>query len=74
MTLPVAIRTGAEYRRLLNAAAALRERPEDEISEEESRRLELLSVSEIFSGKRRISKAQARQLAGLLRVPVELFL
>ena len=31
-------------------------------------------VSEILSGKRGISKAQAKQLAELLRVPVELFL
>lgn len=31
-------------------------------------------VSEILSGKRSISKSQARQLAELLRVPVALFL
>lgn len=31
-------------------------------------------VSEILSGKRGISKAQAKQLAELLRVPVEMFL
>ena len=31
-------------------------------------------VSEILSGKRGISKAQARQLAEMLRVPVDLFL
>lgn len=31
-------------------------------------------VSEILSGKRGISKAQAKQLAELLRVPVDLFL
>ena len=30
-------------------------------------------VSEILNGKRSISKAQARQLAELLRVPVDLF-
>jgi HTH-type transcriptional regulator/antitoxin HigA len=118
VTLPVAIRTEEEYKRLLSAAAALMERPEEEISEEEGRRLEMLSilideyenrahplpkaephrmlaylleeksmkpsdlwtilpksrVSEILSGKRGISKAQARQLAELLRVPVDLFL
>jgi HTH-type transcriptional regulator/antitoxin HigA len=117
VTLPVAIRTKKEYDRLLGAAAALMEKPEDEISEEEGRLLELLSiligeyedrahplpkakphrmlaylleekrmkpsdlwtvlpksrVSEILSGKRGISKAQAKQLAELLRVPVDLF-
>ncbi|MCX6588612.1 MAG: helix-turn-helix domain-containing protein [Acidobacteria bacterium] len=31
-------------------------------------------VSEILNGKRSISKMQAKQLAALLRVPVELFL
>jgi HTH-type transcriptional regulator / antitoxin HigA len=115
--LPVAIRTQGEYRRLLGAAAEIMEKSEDEISEEEGRLLELLSilieeyegrahplpkakphkvlayllrekgmkasdlwavlpksrVSEILSGKRSISKAQARQLAELLRVPVDLF-
>jgi len=117
VTLPVAIRTKEEYHRLLGAAAALMEKPEDEISEEEGRLLELLSivieeyenrvhplpkakphkmlayllkeknmkpsdlwtvlpksrVSEILNGKRSISKAQARQLAELLRVPVDVF-
>ena len=116
-TLPVVIRTAAEHHRLLATAAALMEKPEDEISEEEGRLLELLSilieeyedrahplpkaaphkmlaylleeknmkpsdlwtvlpksrVSEILSGKRSISKTQARQLAELLRVPVDLF-
>jgi len=118
VTLPVAIRTEEEYHRLLGAAAALMDKPDDEISEEEGRLLELLSilideyesrahplpkaephkmlaylleekdmkpsdlrtvlpksrVSEILSGKRSISKAQAKQLAELLRVPVDLFL
>ena len=94
------------------------EKPEDEMSEEEGRLLELLSividefenrahplpkgkphkilayilheknmrpsdlwtvlprsrVSEILSGKRGISKAQAKRLAEFLRAPVELFL
>ena len=116
-TLPVAIRTEEEYHRLLGAAADLMEKSEDEISEEEGRFLELLSilideyedrahplpkskphkmlayllkekgmkpsdlwtvlpksrVSEILSGKRGISKTQAKQLAELLRVPVDLF-
>ena len=118
VTLPVAIRTEEEYHRLLGAAAALMDKPEDEMSEEEGRLLELLSilideyenrahplpkanphkmlahlleernmkpsdlwtvlprsrVSEILNGKRGISKAQAKQLAELLRVPVDLFL
>lgn len=117
-TLPVAIRTEEEYHRLLDAAAGLMEKPDDEISEEEGRLLELLSilideyenrahplpkaephkmlaylleekamkpsdlwavlpksrVSEFLNGKRSISKAQARQLAELLRVPVDLFI
>ena len=115
--LPVAIRTEEEYHRLLGAGADLMEKPEDEISEEEGRLLELLSilieeyenrahplpkskphkmlayllqeknmkpsdlwtvlpksrVSEILNGKRGISKTQAKQLAELLRVPVDLF-
>ena len=118
VTLPVAIRTEEEYHRLLAAAAALMDKPEDEMSEEKGRLLELLSilideyetrahplpkakphkmlaylleeknmkpselwsvlpksrVSEILNGKRGISKAQAKQLAELFRVPVELFL
>ena len=118
VTLPVAIRTEEEYHRLLGAAAALMDKPEDEMSEEEGRLLELLSilideyenrahplpkanphkmlahlleernmkpsdlwtvlprsrVSEILNGKRGISKAQAKQLAELLRVPLDLFL
>ena len=117
VTLPVAIRTKEEYRRLLGAAAAIMDKPEDEISEEEGRLLELLSllideyenrahplpraephkmlaylleeksmkpsdlwtvlpksrVSEILNGKRGISKTQAKQLAELFRVPVDLF-
>ena len=117
-TLPVAIHTEVEYRRLLAAAGVLMEKPEDEISEEEGRLLELLSilieeyenrahplpnakphrmlayllkerdmkpsdlwtvlpksrVSEILNGKRSISKTQAKQLAELFHVPVELFL
>lgn len=118
VTLPVAIRTEQEHQRLLGAAAALMEKPDAELSEEEGRLLELLGilideyenrahplpkaephrmlayllqekgmkpsdlwtvlpksrVSEILSGKRGISKAQAKRLAELLRVPAELFL
>ena len=118
VTLPVAIRTEEEYQRLLGAAATLMEKPKEEMSEEEVRLLELLSVlidefenrahplpkgkphkmlayileeknmkpsdlwtvlprsrvSEILSGKRGISKAQAKRLAELLCVPVEVFL
>lgn len=118
VALPVVIRTEEEYRRLLGAAAALMEKPEHAISEEEGRLLELLSilieeyeerahplpnakphkmlsyllkeknmkpsdlwtvlpksrVSEILNGKRSISKTQAKQLAELFRVPVDLFL
>ena len=43
-SLPVVIRTAAEYDRLLATAGALMEKPEDEISEEEGRLLELLSI------------------------------
>ena len=118
VALPVVIRTEEEYQRLLRSAAALVEKPEDEIPEEEGRFLELLSilieeyenrahplpktkphkmlayllkeknmkpsalwtvlpksrVSEILNGKRSISKTQAKQLAELFRVPVELFI
>lgn len=118
VTLPVAIRTQQEHQRLLGAAAALMEKPDAELSEEEGRLLELLGilideyenrahplpkaqphrmlaylleerrmkpsdlwtvlpksrVSEILSGKRSISKAQAKRLAELFRVPVELLL
>src|SRR5258708_2726313 len=117
-TLPVVIRTKAEYDRLLAAVRVLMEKPEEQITEEEGRLLEVLSllieeyedrsrplpqadagkmlahllqergmkpadlsailpksrVSEIFNGKRGISKSQAKQLAELLRVPVEVFL
>ncbi len=117
-TQPIVIRTEAEYHRLLAAASAIMETPEDAISEEEGRLLELLSilieeyenrahplpkavphkmlayllaeknmkpsdlwtvlpksrVSEILNGKRNISKEQAKQLAALFRVPVDLFL
>ncbi len=115
--LPVVIRTEEEYRRLLGVAADLMEKPEDGMSEEEGRLLELLSivieeyesrthplpkakphkmlayllkernmkpsdlwavvpksrVSEILNGKRSISKTQAKQLAELFHVPVDLF-
>ena len=117
-TLPVVIRTKVEYQRLLTAAAQLMEKPEEDISEEEGRLLEMLGmlieeyegrmhplpktephkmlryllqekglkpsdlwtilpksrVSEILSGKRSISKVQAKQFAERLRVPVEIFL
>jgi HTH-type transcriptional regulator/antitoxin HigA len=118
ITLPVVIRTEDEYHRQLSAAAALMEKPDDQVSEEEGRLLELLSilieeyenrehplpkakphkmlayllkeknmkpsdlwtvlpksrVSEILNGKRNISKTQAKQLAELFHVPVDLFL
>src|SRR5579863_4558538 len=117
VTLPVAIanegRTPSPARRGCGAHG----QTEDEISEEEGRLLELLSilideyenrahplsktephkmlaylleeknmkpsdlwvvlpksrVSEILNGKRSISKSQAKQLAELLRVPIDLF-
>ena len=116
--LPVVIRTAQEYERLLRAAETLMEKPEDEITEEEGRLLELLGgliegyedrvqplpktephrmlaylleergmkssdlwrvlpksrVSEILNGRRNISKSQAKQLAELFRVPVDIFL
>jgi len=116
--LPVVIRTAEEYERLLRAAEALMEKPEEEITEEEGRLLELLSVliegyedrvhplpktqphkilaylleekgmkpsdlwrvlpksrvSEILNGRRSVSKSQAKQLAELFRVPVDIFL
>ena len=42
--LPLVIRTGKEYQRLLRAAAQLMEKPEPEITEEEGRLLEMLSM------------------------------
>ncbi len=118
VALPVVIRTEAEHRRLLDAASVLMDKPEDEMSQEEGRLLELLSiliddyenrahpfpkaaphkmlaylleeknmkpsdlfpalpksrVSEILNGKRGISKAQAKLLSEILRVPVDLLL
>jgi HTH-type transcriptional regulator / antitoxin HigA len=117
-SLPVRIRTEEEYSRLLRNTEALMEKPEEQVTEEEGRLLELLAmvieeyedrmhplpktephkmlghlieernlkpsalsavlpksrISEILNGKRGISKAQAKQLAELLRVPVEVFL
>ncbi|MGA3239390.1 MAG: hypothetical protein ABSG03_24205 [Bryobacteraceae bacterium] len=43
-TLPVVIRTKAEYVRLLGEAKRLMETPEAALSEEEGRLLELLSI------------------------------
>jgi len=43
-TLPVVIRTEEEYQRLLAAAKEMMEQPEQEITEEEGRLLELLGV------------------------------
>jgi Predicted transcription regulator containing HTH domain len=42
--LPVVIQTEEEYDRLLAAAGELTEKPEDELTEEEGRLLELLSM------------------------------
>jgi HTH-type transcriptional regulator/antitoxin HigA len=116
--LPVVVRTEREYRRLLRSTEQLMEKPDETITEEEGRLLELLSVlieeyedrmhplpkaqphkmlaylledkgmkpsdlwtmlaksrvSEILSGKRGISKSQAKALANLLHVPVDVFL
>jgi len=44
VTLPAAIRTEAEYHRLLHSAAAPMDKPEDAMSEEEGRLLELLGI------------------------------
>jgi HTH-type transcriptional regulator / antitoxin HigA len=117
-TLPVIIHTEGEHQRLLRAAAHLMEIPEPQMTEEEGRLLEMLSmlieeyedrvhplpetephkmlnyllrerdlkasdlwtvlpksrVSEILSGKRSISKSQAKSLAGFFHVPAEVFL
>jgi HTH-type transcriptional regulator / antitoxin HigA len=42
--LPVVIRSGKEYRRLMKAAEELINRPEEDLSPEEGRLLELLSM------------------------------
>ena len=116
--LPVVIRTETEYKRLLHVAKGLTAKPEEEITEEEGRLLELLSVlieayedrvhplpktqphkmlaflleekgmkpsdlwpvlpksrvSEILNGKRSFSISQAKQLAELFQMPVDVFL
>jgi HTH-type transcriptional regulator / antitoxin HigA len=43
-TLPAVIRTRAEYRRMMSAAKDLIERPDEQITPEEGRLLELLSM------------------------------
>lgn len=63
--LSAVIQTEEEYQRLL---AATRE-PSDLSSV-----LPKSRVSEILSGKRGISKSQAKRLAEFFRVPVEVFL
>ncbi len=117
-TMPAVIKTEGEYRRTMAAIEELMEKPEEDLSVEEGRLLELLAmlaeeyedrvrplpkarphrmlaylleesalkprdlwvlipksrVSEILSGKRPISKDQAKRLAGFFRVPVDLFL
>jgi HTH-type transcriptional regulator/antitoxin HigA len=121
--VPVVIHAEEEYQRLLHAAGQLMETPDDQITEEQGRLLEMLAmlleeyedrahalpgtelpetephkmlnhllqerglrpidltdilpksrVSEILSGKRSISKSQAKQLAQRFRVPVSLFI
>ena len=116
--LPVVIRSETEYRRLMKTAQELIKQPEERLTAEEGRLLELLSmlleeyedrvhplpkvdpgkmlahlleerglrpadlsgvlpksrVSEIMTGKRAMSKVQAKGLAAFFRVPVELFL
>src|SRR5438552_13294128 len=42
--LPVVIRSETEYRRLMKAAEKLIEKPEEKLTAEEGRRLELLSM------------------------------
>jgi HTH-type transcriptional regulator/antitoxin HigA len=115
---PGVIHTEGEYRRLLEMTRVLMEKPEEELTEEEGRLLELLGmlveeyedrahpmpkvapgrmlayllaekgmkaadlegimpksrISEIVHGRRGISKEQARQLAEVFRVPVEVWL
>jgi HTH-type transcriptional regulator/antitoxin HigA len=43
-TLPVVIHSTTEYRRLLRTASGLMEKPEEEISDEEGRLLEMLAM------------------------------
>ena len=67
-TLPVVIRTEAEYQRLLATAGALMSRPEDDISEEEGRLLELLSilVEEYESRAHPLPKAKPHKMLAYL--------
>ncbi len=117
-TLPLTIHTEAEHARLLKAVGEIMDKPDEEITAEEGRLLEMLGmlieeyenrrypfppaaphkmlndllaergmkpsdlweilpksrVSEILSGKRSISKAQAKRLAEFFRMPADLFL
>jgi HTH-type transcriptional regulator/antitoxin HigA len=116
--LPVVIHSEAEYQRLLEATRELMEQPEEDLTKEEGRLLELLGllveeyedrvhplpkadpgemlryllaekrmeprdvadivprsrISEILSGKRSISKSQAKRLAERFHVSVDLFI
>jgi len=67
-TLPGAIRTDNEHRRLLDAAAALMEKPDNAISEEEGRLLELLSIviDEYETRAHPLPKAEPHQMLAYL--------
>lgn len=115
---PAVIQSEGEYRRLLSITNDLMVKPDEDLTAEEGRLLELLGmvieeyedrvhplpkaephkmlahllrekkmhpsalwtilpksrVSEILNGRRGISKSQAKRLAELLHVPVDLFL
>jgi hypothetical protein len=64
-SLPRPIRTEAEHTRLTASLLALDER-EDLSPEEEA-------LAEVLSGRRSISKAQAKRLAEFFHVPIDLF-
>ena len=69
--LPVVIRSETEYRRLMKAAEKLIEKPEEKLTAEEGRRLELLSmVLEDYEDRVRPLPLDRLRDAGLHRVEV----
>ena len=67
-TLPVVIHTDAEHKRLLQAAAQFMELPEDSLSEEEGRLLEMLAILiQEYEGRRYpLPKTEPHKMLGHL--------
>jgi HTH-type transcriptional regulator / antitoxin HigA len=80
-----AIETEEEYDHMAAAVEQLMDKGEDRLSTEESALLETMGdllpalgtrgrVSEVLSGKRSISKEQAKKLASMFKVTTDLFI